>query len=344
MNDMGWLGRRRNDKTDEAGAVKVLIVSDGDPRADVATLLRGLGFSAMESRDLGVVGQLTKERFDVVLVALPAADAVALIQDIRADERTSATHAVHLGDTDDQVQTFRALCAGYDDVVSSKAPDLSLGAKMVAAVRASRRQHAFESAMQELVGMATHDELTGLFNRRLLLAEADRLLAERGGVALVVFDLDDFKQINDTYGHVAGDQVLRDVGALFTRCTRPEDLIARYGGDEFVLLITDADMPHVTHIVERLTNAIHNLQWRAGETSFGVQVTTGVASTESTTTRLLESADRDLYRNKNLRKHVPDIPTRGTDVVITLVPTREVEPATATPPLPRGVRLPLRYT
>jgi diguanylate cyclase (GGDEF)-like protein len=121
-------------------------------------------------------------------------------------------------------------------------------------------------------------------------------------VSVVLFDLDEFKHINDTYGHLAGDSVLRDVGALFLRSTRPQDLIARYGGDEFVLVVQGLFPHEARQIAARLQREIGALRWAVGERSFTIRVTTGFAASHHLPNpevpRLLQAADRDLYRNK----------------------------------------------
>jgi len=163
--------------------------------------------------------------------------------------------------------------------------------------------------VRELHGFATRDELTGVFNRRVFSSETERLLAGGAAVTIVLFDLDDFKQINDTFGHIAGDVVLRDVGALFHRQTRPEDLIARYGGDEFVMVVVELGPEEVERIATRLMDEIGRLRWTERGRTFSVGASTGIASSlllkNPTLGQLLNAADRDLYTNKWLRTH-PD--------------------------------------
>jgi len=160
-----------------------------------------------------------------------------------------------------------------------------------------------------LRGLATRDELTGVFNRRVFVAETERMLSRSAALSVVLFDLDDFKRVNDTYGHLAGDRVLRDVGAVFHRNTRPEDLIARYGGDEFVMIVADLDVAHIEGLANRLVREVHALQWAAAgsEEPFTIGMTIGIASSrllaEPTVAQLLDAADRDLYKNKWIRRH-----------------------------------------
>jgi diguanylate cyclase (GGDEF)-like protein len=169
------------------------------------------------------------------------------------------------------------------------------------------RQQNLDVTVRRLYGLATRDELTGVFNRRFFLEETQRLLERDVPVCLVLFDLDDFKTVNDTCGHLTGDRVLRDVGAVFHAATRAEDLIARYGGDEFVLTATRLPLVAVERLTARLANAIAELNWSVGSATFAISATTGIASStllpSPTVEQLLNAADRDLYKNKWLRKH-----------------------------------------
>src|SRR6185369_2161773 len=96
-------------------------------------------------------------------------------------------------------------------------------------------------------------------------------------VDLVFIDLDNFKIVNDTWGHLAGDRVLRDVGDVFTRATRDEDIVARYGGDEFVMLVVDSPPEAVEALAQRIADEIEALRWSFNGTPVAVGVTTGFA-------------------------------------------------------------------
>src|SRR5207247_8348505 len=137
--------------------------------------------------------------------------------------------------------------------------------KLTAARRMLSHQKRLDETVRELDGLATRDELTGLLNRRFFFAEAEHLLAEGTIVNLIFFDLDRFKWVNDTYGHLAGDRILRDIGAQYLRHTRCQDIIARYGGDEFVLLVAGAALEEVEHISRRLAEELSSMQWTFGE-------------------------------------------------------------------------------
>ncbi|MCU1372981.1 MAG: Diguanylate cyclase/phosphodiesterase with sensor(S) [Actinomycetia bacterium] len=158
------------------------------------------------------------------------------------------------------------------------------------------RRHETELAFQ-----AHHDPLTGLANRAALLAEVNRHLASgRAHIAVLFFDLDDFKVINDSLGHGAGDTLLREVGARMSRIVRDTDLVARFGGDEFVVLChgmtTDAE---AEEMAQRLLDAIDepmDLGVRVVRLSASVGV---VLAKDGTADSLLRDADVAMYQAKH---------------------------------------------
>ncbi|MEO6122902.1 MAG: PAS domain S-box protein [Ilumatobacteraceae bacterium] len=155
----------------------------------------------------------------------------------------------------------------------------------------------------ELERQALHDPLTGLANRILLqtrLAEATKTTSPDMDVAVLLLDLDGFKQVNDTYGHAVGDEVLRIVGARLTALTRPSDTLARTGGDEFVVLCPDTDVIGATLVGERIVEAVGKPIDVAGVTvHLGASV--GVAhhaGPGANTDALLLEADKAMYSAK----------------------------------------------
>ena len=148
--------------------------------------------------------------------------------------------------------------------------------------------------------MAIVDPLTGLYNRRFaeqrLAAEMAR--AERRGLSFIVvlFDLNDFKQINDQYGHSAGDLALKSFAELLSRSTRGSDLAVRWGGDEFMLLLLDCELDQLSRVLVRLDGFTIEL---AGK-QFPMRFSVGWKAYEpgDKVQEILEEADRNLYANK----------------------------------------------
>ena len=169
----------------------------------------------------------------------------------------------------------------------------------------NERLHEELSAAEEvLVKLATTDYLTGLANNRAFFefASAEIKRSRRHGIpmTLIVFDLDHFKEINDTHGHAAGDRVLMAVAMLCTRITRQNDIMARIGGEEFGLLLTHADSRRGRMVAEQLRKALEGLELDHNGTPIRITASFGVAGLRKTDTlaTLLDRADENLYQAK----------------------------------------------
>jgi two-component system, cell cycle response regulator len=309
------LDRRRNAVAADAHPLRLLAVDDDpDYLAYFSRVTRRLGFTIDTASDAGAAMKMASGMaYDVAAIdqAMPGDTGMDLIARLRLDPATRGLYTMMLTGQDDVETKVAALNAGFDDFVAKSSPETELMAKLAAARRVAARQRTLDVTIRELYGLATRDELTGLFNRRFFTEEVDRLLAFGVQIGVIVFDLDGFKQINDTHGHLAGDRVLRDIGALFHRSTRSEDVIARIGGDEFVMAIPRIELKDVERIARRLERDAQALRWEAGGVPFTLSMSTGIASSgllvRPTLAQLFEAADRDMYKNKWLRKHPDDV-------------------------------------
>jgi len=159
---------------------------------------------------------------------------------------------------------------------------------------------------ETLRGLSIRDPLTGLFNRRYLEESLDRELrrAQRRGlpVAILMLDVDQFKLFNDTFGHEAGDLVLKEVAALLKSNTRAEDIACRYGGEEFTLILPEMTLEHAKVKAHRVNEAVRQLRILQGQQFLGsVTISVGVAifPTDGSNAReVLHAADAALYRAK----------------------------------------------
>lgn len=307
--------RRRATDFGEPESIRLLIVDDDrDYCAWLVSLIRRNGFDVEVAHDgEAALERLAEQQFDLAVIdhEMPRLTGIQVIERIRAQDNTKAIYALMLTGRGEIETKLNALAAGFDDFLGKSSPQEEIVAKLVAAKRIAVRQRTLDATVRELYGLATRDELTGVFNRRFFVVEAERLLAAHCIVNIVLFDLDHFKKVNDTYGHLAGDRVLRDIGTLFHRNTRPEDLIARYGGDEFVMVVPHLPVVDIEHITARLANDVRALQWSLGPEPFSLGVTTGIASSalleQPTLAQLLDAADRDLYRNKSQQRVPLDV-------------------------------------
>lgn len=166
-------------------------------------------------------------------------------------------------------------------------------------------QDALEEANRKLRSLALTDELTSLWNRRAFDArlETEILHArrKRSTLALLMIDIDDFKQLNDSFGHSHGDDVLRQVAAVLREAVRGEDVAARFGGEEFAIILADTDLAGANIICDRIVNRLHGTLWskRAVTASIGFALYTP----EKTADDLLNMADEAMYRAKRQGKN-----------------------------------------
>jgi diguanylate cyclase (GGDEF)-like protein len=333
--------RRRTDTDRHTSPLRALVVDDDENyRVFMRALLRRLGFDVSTAADGSEAEEAVDEHsFDLLVIdcEMPRVSGLDLIAAVREHSVCSDTYAIMLTGREDLDTKINALRLGFDDFIVKSTSEVEIVARFGAARRLITRQRRLDSTVRELYGLATRDELTGLYNRRYFFAEAERLIAEEAELTLVLLDLDGFKPVNDTYGHLAGDRILRDVGSLFLRRTRQNDIVARYGGDEFVILMQNCKIPECEKLAKRLASEIGSMQWTLGGDTINVGVSTGFGATiyldHPTVSQLLNAADRDLYKNKWVRSH-PDLdpslyeyPTSRSEKLADVMELRSDEPA-----------------
>ena len=183
--------------------------------------------------------------------------------------------------------------------------DVSVLRALIAPAGLALLRERAESQAMTFARAATIDPVSGLFNRRYFHArleeELERSIRQETSVALLMIDVDDFKQINDVYGHPAGDTVIRDISDILRRSVRLFDICTRFGGEEFAVLMPAANAENAIHIAERIRERIAN--YRPAEhalRNLRVTVSIGLAVAISRSAQaLIEAADRALYRAKH---------------------------------------------
>lgn len=162
-----------------------------------------------------------------------------------------------------------------------------------------------ERSDREIMQLAMTDTLTRVPNRRALLEYAERALARRSGapLALMMVDVDHFKLINDTYGHPAGDEVLRKVASRLLERLRGQDLLGRYGGEEFCVIAPDTDLKGAWKLAESLRESINSApfstEWGSHPVSVSIGVSLCAANVTCTLDDVISEADAALYTAKN---------------------------------------------
>jgi diguanylate cyclase (GGDEF)-like protein len=172
--------------------------------------------------------------------------------------------------------------------------------------RAEENQRRFLELQEQLLELAHTDELTGLFNKRRLMEQLEGEVARarryREALSCLMLDLDNFKQVNDSFGHPAGDEVLRQLGVLLRRSVRVTDFVARYGGEEFALLLPRTDRAGATRVGEALRAALESHPFPVGSSTVSITISVGIATRttfdEPDVMQLVQLADDALYRAK----------------------------------------------
>jgi diguanylate cyclase (GGDEF)-like protein len=205
---------------------------------------------------------------------------------------------------DDLLEAFEF---GADDYLVKPFDGYELRAKLIVAKRILELQDRLVSMRENLRAQATHDFLTGLWNRQASLEalayEISRAHREKKPTGLIMADLDYFKQINDTYGHPAGDTVLKAVGAMLQGAMRSYDTVGRYGGEEFVIVAPGCNAVTIMNRAEELRARVSREEIQTSEGIIHVTMSIGALSISGTSKMDAESAlkavDDALYRAKH---------------------------------------------
>jgi len=237
---------------------------------------------------------------------MPGLDGLEVCRRVRQAGREPYTYVILLTGKDRQEDVVEGLAAGADDYLRKPFDNQELQARIRTGRRMVELHAELITARETLREQASTDPLTGLANRRTILEVLDRELARcrrSGGVCSVgMVDLDHFKAVNDTYGHAAGDAVLRQAASTMRATLRPYDLLGRYGGEEFVVVLPGCDAAGARAAAERLRASMAGTTIAVGEVSLRVTCSLGIAvgATEKSweRDRLLSTADAALYRAK----------------------------------------------
>jgi two-component system, cell cycle response regulator len=232
---------------------------------------------------------------------MPALDGIGLIRRVRARDWPYYTYLILLTGRDSHTNMLDGLQAGADDYLT-KPFDRD---ELIARLKIGERILDLEARLQKL---ATHDTLTGLLNRRAFCAAAETELirASRTGkaVSFILMDLDRFKAINDRYGHAVGDKVLCLAANNLLEHKRPYDLVARWGGEEFLVMLPNAVLHDACAVAERIRISLADIRLPLpqGEvvqshSSLGVSSSTSLGAPNLLET-LIQRADQALYRAK----------------------------------------------
>ncbi|WP_436641273.1 PleD family two-component system response regulator [Microbaculum sp. FT89] len=289
---------------------RILIVDDRTEAADrTRAILEGHHRAEIETRPQEALFRAAEGQYDCVMIslALNGFDPLRLCSQLRSLDRTRDLPLLLVAESDDTARVLRGLDMGVNDYVLRPIDHDELIARAATQVRRRRYTEKLRDNVQLSVTMAVTDPLTGLHNRRYMEAHLRTLVGqgvENGrALSVLVLDIDYFKSINDDLGHDAGDEVLRQFAARLRSCTRGVDLACRYGGEEFVVVMPETEVPVALRVGERIRQAIGREPFVVGpgRQTIDMTVSIGVAVLEhpdDTPERLLKRADHALYAAK----------------------------------------------
>jgi len=247
--------------------------------------------------------------FEIVLVSLDLRDydGLRLCSQLRSLERTRNLSVLLLGEDADRARVLRGLEIGAHDFLVRPIDRNELLARARTLVRRKRFAERLRDSVQSSMEMAVMDQLTGLHNRRYLDSRLSTLFDESAlrarALSLLVLDVDRFKAVNDSWGHDAGDEVLREFADRIRGCIRGIDLVARMGGEEVVVVLPDTALEAAQIIAERIRKRVEDEPFaiQRGQRTISVTVSIGVASRragEAGPVEMMKRADEAVYRAK----------------------------------------------
>jgi two-component system, cell cycle response regulator len=295
---------------DDGQGGRVLLVEDRPNSAQrVLAGLRGRYQIDVETEAHQALFTAAEQDYQLIIVSLGLAefDGLRLCSQLRSLDRTRHTPILILADLEDRQRILRGLDLGVNDYLVRPVDANEIVARVRTQIRRKRYADALRSNVQTAMELAVLDPLTGLNNRRYLESHLGGLMdqAARHGrpVSIMILDIDFFKRVNDTYGHDAGDEVLKTFAARVKCKVRGADLMCRLGGEEFVVVMPDTKLPTAQSVGERIRSAVATATFpiNNGERQIPVTVSIGVADSlgGESIDALLRRADQALYLSKH---------------------------------------------
>jgi diguanylate cyclase (GGDEF)-like protein len=283
----------------------VLVVEDHPDQRDLLTIvLQREGYRVLTA-DNGqeALGRLATDRVDLILtdIVMPHMDGFELVRRIRGESDLQSIYIIILTIRSLDADRVRGLDLGANDYVTKP---FSFS-ELLARIRVGVRVASEHKRLREFKDQALRDALTGLNNRRVLEATAEDKFhrTQEGNIplCLLIVDIDDFKKINDEYGHNTGDKVLRRIAKIVTRAANKGAICGRYGGEEFCL-IGEIALDVAIGQAEKLRRMVERASFRTAKSKFSVTISIGISSTHlkkySDWKQLFDDSDKAMYAAK----------------------------------------------
>ena len=290
----------------------ILIVEDN--KIDAKLLQRYLHGEPYQikhaSNGENAISRSQQERIDVILLdlLLPGKSGFDVCSALKEKENTQNIQIVAITGLSDLESKLKGIELGVDDYLIKPVNMHILRTRVKSLVKKKALLDRLCDKYEMAVHSAITDKLTGLYNRRyfdhFLDFEIKRSSRQKASLALLMIDIDNFKLINDTLGHLFGDKILNKLGDIIKSIIRETDLAARYGGEEFSIVMSNTGLEEATEIAERLRKAISEYNFEITYRPTTVSIGIALYPLDSTSLQdLLSNADRALYRAKHEGKN-----------------------------------------
>jgi two-component system cell cycle response regulator len=237
---------------------------------------------------------------------MPELDGPQVCREIRKKRQEPYVHIVLLTSKESKTDIVEGLESGADDYLIKPFDPAELTARLRTGLRILQLEDKLVEAREEMRFKATYDALTGLFNRGVILdllaRELSRTARTAGCTAVLMGDVDHFKTINDTHGHLVGDEVLREVARRILASVRSSDFIGRYGGEEFLIVLNNCDASSLLMRAEAIRQAIASVPVQTAQGPLPVTMSLGAFSNQDwgvlPVNEILREVDGALYNAK----------------------------------------------
>ncbi|MBV9814766.1 MAG: diguanylate cyclase, partial [Alphaproteobacteria bacterium] len=309
------------------GPARILIIDDDEfALARMSETLSPRG-TVRHASNCAEAWSMIASDIDLVIASLSiqGSDALRFVSQCRANEASRQLPILLISEDRDLPRLAKGLDLGANDYVTRPVDRNELQARTMTQILRKRLQDRLQESYQRCIELALTDPLTGLYDRAYLDRHLDELIkrVNQDGIsaAVLMFDIDHFKRVNDTHGHDAGDDVLRELAVRALNSVRTVDLVARQGGEEFVVVMPETDLAIAAAVAERLRAAVAREPFaiKADGQNIPITISVGVTSAAAggdNREKMLKRADIALYMAKNQGRNrvvvrSPDGPPRA---------------------------------